>query len=37
MPPARAVPPRMREPITTSYTPDATIADIAVIRRGSYW
>ena len=31
MPPAIAVLPRMREPITTSYTPDAIIAAIAVI------
>ena len=37
MPPWSAVLPRIREPMTTSYTRDAIIAAIAVISFGSYW
>ena len=37
IPPAIAVPPRMREPSTMSYTPEPIIEAIAVISRGLYW
>jgi hypothetical protein len=37
MPPAMAVPPRMREPSTTSYTPEVIIEAMGVTSRGSYW
>jgi hypothetical protein len=37
MPPAMARPPRIRDPRTTSYTPEPIIDAMGVTRRGSYW
>jgi len=37
MPPAIAVPPRMREPSTMSYTPELIMEAMGVTSLGSYW